>query len=98
VVDATFGLAAEREALRRVAARCGAQLRVLVCQADEATIHRRLEARARGTLSTSDARLDIWPALRAAYAAPSEVADAVLLDATAPPERVLGQALAALAE
>ena len=87
VVDATFGQVAEREAIRRVAARSGARLCVLVCQADEATIRRRLAARARTDfLSTSDARLDIWPALRAAYSAPEEVTDAVVLDATARPD------------
>ena len=96
VVDATFGHAAEREAMRRIVARYGARLRVLVCQADEATIRRRLAARATDALTASDATLDIWPALRAAYSAPDELAEAVALDATARPERVLGQALEAV--
>jgi uncharacterized protein len=82
--------------MRRVASRFGAHLRVLVCQADETTIRRRLAARATDALTASDARLDIWPALRAAYSAPDELADAVALDATTPPERVLKQALEAL--
>jgi predicted kinase len=97
VVDATFGQVAERDAIRRVAARSGARLCVLVCQADEATIRRRLAARETDLLHASDARLDIWPALRAAYAAPAEVADAVVLDATSRPEEMLRQALAAVA-
>jgi aminoglycoside phosphotransferase family enzyme/predicted kinase len=97
VVDATFGQVAERDALRRVAARAGARLCVLVCQTDEATIRRRLAARETDLLNASDARLDIWPALRAAYSAPKEVADAVVLDATAGPDVVLEQALAAVA-
>ena len=96
VVDATFGHAAEREAMRRIAARYGARLRVLVCQADEATIRHRLAARATDALTASDATLDIWPALRAAYSAPDELAEAVALDATARPERVLEQALEAV--
>jgi aminoglycoside phosphotransferase family enzyme/predicted kinase len=97
VVDATFGNAAERDAIRRVAARAGARLLVLVCQADEATIRRRLAAREADLLTVSDARLDIWPALRAAYSAPDEIADAVALDATARPDAVLERALAAVA-
>jgi aminoglycoside phosphotransferase family enzyme/predicted kinase len=97
VVDATFGHAAEREAMRRVAARCGARLRVVVCQADDDTIRRRLTARATDTLTTSDARLDIWPALRAAYSPPDELTDAVILDTTAPPHVVLERTLMAVA-
>lgn len=97
VVDATFGQVAEREAIRRVAARAGARLCVLVCQSDEATIRRRLAARETDVLTSSDAGLDIWPALRAAYAAPSEVDDAMILDATRSPALVLNQALAAVA-
>jgi hypothetical protein len=97
VVDATFGHVAERDAIRRVAARSGARLCVLVCQADEATIRRRLAAREAEILDASDARLDIWPALRAAYSAPEEVGDAVVLDAAARPELVLEQALRAAA-
>ena len=97
VVDATFGHAAERDAIRRVAARSGARLCVLICQADEATIRRRLAARETDFLNASDARLDIWPALRAAYSAPEEVAGAVVLDTTALPDVVLDQAIAAVA-
>jgi predicted kinase len=97
VVDATFGQVAERDAIRRVAARSGARLCVLVCQADEATIRRRLAAREADFLNTSDARLDIWPALRAAYSAPEEVPEAVVLDATVQPDLVLERALAEVA-
>ena len=97
VVDATFGQVAERDAIRRAAARSGARLCVLVCQVDQATIRRRLAARETDFLNASDARLDIWPALRAAYSAPEEIADAVVLDATARPELVLEQAIAAVA-
>lgn len=97
VIDATFGQAADRDAIRRVAARSGARLRVLVCRADEATIQGRLEARSRDALSTSDTGLDVWPALRAAYSTPLELTDAVELDASARPELVLERAVTALA-
>jgi aminoglycoside phosphotransferase family enzyme/predicted kinase len=97
VVDATFGQIAERDAIRCVAARAGARLCVLVCQADEATIRRRLEARAQDAFSMSDARLDIWPALRAAYVPPVEITGAVVLNAADRPELVLERALVAIA-
>jgi hypothetical protein len=65
---------------------------VLVCQADKATICRRLVARAGDERTTSDARLDIWPALRAAYSVPIELLDAVTLDRMASSEAVVAQA------
>jgi predicted kinase len=96
VVDATFGLSAERATIQQIAARSGARLRVFVCQADEETIRRRLVARTQDEYTVSDARIDIWPALRAAYSEPIEMHDAVTLDTTEPPSTVVERALAAL--
>ena len=96
VVDATFGQPAERAAIQAVAARTGAHLRVLVCRTDEATICQRLVARAGAADAVSDAHVDIWPALRAAYRQPVELTGAVTLDSTLSPTRVLEQAIAAL--
>jgi aminoglycoside phosphotransferase family enzyme/predicted kinase len=93
VIDATFGQVTERAALRRLAARAGARLHVLVCQTDEETICQRLIERETDPLTASDARLDVWPDLRAAYSAPDEIVDAVTLDTMAPPHIVLQQAL-----
>jgi predicted kinase len=93
VVDAAFGHVAEQAALLRVAARAGAQRRILICQADEDTIRRRLAARESDSLTATDAGLDIWPAVRDACRAPDELVDAVVLDATAPPRAMLRQAL-----
>lgn len=73
VLDATYGQADERAAVRRLAARHGARLVVLQCQVDEATIRARLAARERDARAVSDARLELWPALRAAYSPPTEL-------------------------
>lgn len=95
VLDATFGQRAERAALPRLAARSGARLVVLYCQADDATLVRRLAARPADPHRASDARLALWPALRAAFTPPDELREAVALDATAPPPQVVERALAA---
>jgi hypothetical protein len=87
VLDATFGRPAQRAALQRLARRCRARLVVLVCRADEARLRARLAARASepaGAPTTSDARLELWPALRAAYSQPTEVRGAAVLETVAP--------------
>ena len=96
VLDATFGQVAERTAVRRLAARHGARLIVLHCQADDATIRARLAARERDPLNTSDARLELWPALHRAYTPPDEMPGVVALDMAAPQEIALARALDAL--
>jgi predicted kinase len=96
VLDATFGRVAERAAVRRLAARTGARLVVFHCRAAEATLRERLTARAGDSGVVSDARLEDWPALRAAYVEPAELAGVVAVDTTAPPADVVGRALAAL--
>jgi uncharacterized protein len=96
VLDATFGRPAQRAALQRLARRCRARLVVLVCRADEALLRARLAARASEPDGTSDARLELWPALRAAYAAPAEVPGHVLLDTGAPPEETVRRAVDAV--
>ena len=73
VLDATFGLPAERTALRYLARRLGVRRYVILCRADESVLKARLAARADQPSSTSDARVEIWPALRAAFVEPTEV-------------------------
>jgi aminoglycoside phosphotransferase family enzyme/predicted kinase len=96
VLDATFGQAAERAAIRRLAARRGARLLVLHCQADESTIRARLVAREHDPTVVSDARLELWPALRRAYTPPDEIPGVIDIDMTGPLDAALGRALAAL--
>jgi predicted kinase len=96
VLDATYGQPHERVALRRLAQQAGVPLVVLVCQADEATLRARLAARPSDSLTTSDARLSLWPALRAAYVEPCEWSEAVGLDTTRPPDVSLTDALSVI--
>jgi len=96
VVDATFGDPAQRAALRRLAARVGARFVVLVCQADEETAKRRLAARAGRADTASDARLDLWPALRAAFVPRHEMPEAAMVDTTRPPEEAVERAMEAI--
>ncbi len=97
VLDATFGQPQERAAVRRLAARANARLVVLHCRADEATLRDRLAARSdRAKTGASDARLELWPALKAAFSEPTELAGVQTLDTCKPSEETLADALAAL--
>jgi len=94
VLDATYGTPAERVAIRRLAKRTQAPLRVLVCEADDATIQARLAARARDPRAVSDARLALWPSLRAAFVEPTELPRTVRLDMTRPLDDAIAHVLA----
>ena len=99
VLDATFGRPPQRAALQRLARRCRARLVVLVCRADEALIRARLAARASdpaGAAGASDARVELWPALRAAFAAPAELRGTTVLDTSAPPGETVRRAVDAV--
>ena len=98
VLDATYGNPTERAAVVRLARRLRVSLIVLVCEADEATIIARLAARADAPEVVSDARLDMWPTLRAAYTEPIELPQAIHLDMTQPMPAIIARALTALAE
>src|SRR5437868_14621783 len=78
VLDATYGKPAERAAVRQLARRSGARLIVIVCRADEAVLKDRLAEREGGHIRTfSDARLELWPALRAAFVEPRDMPEAL---------------------
>jgi aminoglycoside phosphotransferase family enzyme/predicted kinase len=96
VLDATFGQPADRAALRQLARRTGARLAVVVCRADEATIRARLALRAGDRYATSDARLEIWPALRAAFVEPIELPLLLEADTAGPTQPTADQIVAAL--
>jgi uncharacterized protein len=98
VLDATFGRPAQRAALGRLARRCHGRLVVLCCGVDEGRLRDRLAARATGPAGGSDARLELWPALRGAFAAPTELPDVIGLDTGATPDAAVGRALAAIRE
>jgi aminoglycoside phosphotransferase family enzyme/predicted kinase len=96
VLDATYGQAVERAAVRRLASRLRVPLVVLVCRADETVLRARLAARADGTETASDARLELWPALMAAFSEPVDLPEAVSVDTTAPLDVTVEQAVAVL--
>jgi predicted kinase/osmotically-inducible protein OsmY len=96
VLDATFGDARERAAVRRMAVRAGASVRFMVCQAPDGTIVERLAARAGQSGGSSDARPELWPELKAAYGAPDELTDAIAIDTTVPLRCAVAALLAVL--
>lgn len=82
VLDATYGRPTERVALRQLARRCDARLLVVVCSANESVLKARLVARSLDTGTTSDARVELWPALKRASVEPTELSDALTVDTT----------------
>jgi hypothetical protein len=56
----------------------------VVCHADEALLQARLAARQTDRFTRSDARLELWPALRAAFVEPRELHDALIVDTSQP--------------
>ena len=91
VLDATYGQPSERVALRQLARHTGARLYVIVCRADEALLQSRLVARSKDPRSTSDARPEIWPALRAAFVEPTDMHIAFEADTSQSADVLLGQ-------
>jgi predicted kinase len=96
VVDATFGDPGERAHIQKLAHRLGADLRVVLCDADDATLIARLERRATEKGVVSDARIELWPELRAAFTPPDEQPAVLRVDATRTMEQTIEQALALL--
>jgi predicted kinase len=73
ILDATFASRRRRERLRQVLERAGAAYCFVETRAATATIKSRLKARARSAGEVSDARLDDFPVLDAAYEPPVEL-------------------------
>jgi uncharacterized protein len=95
VLDATYSQPAERAALRQLARRSGALLLVVVCRADESVLLARLAARIYDPRAASDARPELWPALKSAFVEP-ELSEAMSVDTTQPLELTVGEILRAL--
>jgi predicted kinase len=96
LLDATFGKPEERAKVRRLAQRLDVPLHVLLCRADDATLKARLARRASERGVVSDARLELWPELRAAFKDPEEGEGVQQVDATGTAEETLQHALATL--
>jgi len=82
VLDATYGQSSERAALRQLARHTGARLYVIVCRASDAVLQARLATRTTESPSVSDARPELWPALRSAFVEPSDTLVAFEADTT----------------
>jgi hypothetical protein len=93
VLDATYGQPSERAALRQLARHTGARLYVILCRANESLIQSRLAARVAESHVTSDARPELWPALRSAFVEPTDTLVAFEADTTQPPEVLFDQIL-----
>jgi aminoglycoside phosphotransferase family enzyme/predicted kinase len=78
VLDATFSNPANRKSLRYACARAGVRLQVVELDVDPGEIKRRLNARDETTGEISDARLEDFEKLSAAYEPPSELARELL--------------------
>ena len=93
VLDATYGQPSERAALRQLARHTGARLYVITCRADEAVLQSRVTARMTDSHSTSDARPELWPALRSAFVEPTDTPVAFEADTAQPAEVLIDQIL-----
>ena len=96
VIDATYGQPTERAALRHLARRVGARPYFILCHADEELLKARLVARIGDPRTTSDARLEIWPALRAAFVEPVDVPVSFCADTSQSDSVLVDQILADL--
>jgi uncharacterized protein len=96
VLDATYADPTERTRVRELAQRYGAELRIVLCRADDATLQARLARRATEPGVVSDARLELWPELRAAFTEPDEMEGVLSADATRTQEEAADEALALL--
>ncbi len=83
VLDATFSSRASRESLREQCAKADTRLQVVELDADPATIRARLSARDKSAGEISDARLEDFEKLTAAYEPPPELpADLIKISTT----------------
>ncbi len=96
VVDATFGSPSERAQLQQLARRLDTGLHVVWCEADDATLIARLKQRATQQGVVSDARIELWPDLRAAFTPPDEQTSLLRVDATRSMDETTEQALSLL--
>jgi predicted kinase len=96
VLDATYGDPAERSQVQRLAKRLRVDVRVILSHADDTILRARLARRAGEAGVVSDARLELWPELRAAFVEPDEMSGVLVVDASRLPEDTQAQALALL--
>jgi hypothetical protein len=99
ILDATFSSRANRKSLRDACARAGVHLQAVELDLDPGQIKRRLKARDQTRGEISDARLEDFEKLTAAYEPPSELApDLIKISATNPVADTTRTVLLRLAE
>jgi uncharacterized protein len=96
VIDATCGQPADRALFRQLARRAGARFLIVMCDAEDGVLRARLAARSTDPDRTSDARLELWPALRAAFSPPIEGQDVLTVNTTRPLGHTVDQILQAI--
>jgi hypothetical protein len=79
--------------VQQLARRLETELYVVLCDADDATLMARLERRATEQGVVSDARIKLWPDLRAAFTPPVELPAVLRVDATRSSEDTMEQTL-----
>ena len=84
IVDATFLERAQRLRFAELAAKCGAPLRLIVCEAPESVLRARISQRSAARLDASEADLEVlaWQSQHAEPATGSEGIDIVRVDTT----------------
>jgi predicted kinase len=98
VLDATYGQRRERAEVRHLARRAGVRLVVLECRAPDEVLLARLSRRENDAARTSDARVELWPALRASYTPPVEMLNTIQVDTTQSPDDIIQEALTVIRE
>jgi hypothetical protein len=83
VLDATFSSRAKREILLDACSKAGVRLQVIELEADQESILTRLRAREKNGAEISDARLEDFEKLAAAFEPPSELVPRLIRIATA---------------
>ena len=96
VLDATYGRLKERAAIRRLARRVGARLVPFVWRAPDNVLRHRLASCQNQPAGVSDARLELWPQPRAAFAEPTELSEVFTISSARPPNKAVAQAAAVL--
>jgi uncharacterized protein len=86
IVDATFLKRTQRTRFVEIAARCGAPLHMVLCEAPESVLRARITERARAGSDPSEANLDVlaWQSAQAEPPAASEGLDVIRVDTVRP--------------
>jgi aminoglycoside phosphotransferase family enzyme/predicted kinase len=99
VLDATFSKRAYRDLLRDAFAKPNVALQIIELKASEEVVKRHLKTREQSEGEISDARLEDFEKLTAAYESPSEMADDLIrISADAPVSETVSAVLGELAE